>query len=231
MRRQRLATWKQRAGDLIIRVVDPSFTAPCYFLGVAEAAGKVDLAGMRGITSPAMSHELRGVLERRREWRGAGFACVIDAAGCTDDEQRVAVVLHEFSHTILDPFNPVENLRQMMGETAFTAAMATREQPIGPRATARPWDGHGPDFARIAMHIAARARPTWKGSLCDLYPTDNYLLPGPYSWMGRLEGEPLRLRHLSLAEIIKREPPAEYTQFAAVALEQAEQLFQTQTQG
>ena len=158
--------WKYVATALI-RAIDPSYSGPCYLLEAQEASTKLD-PRTAGITWPYLDMALRDTLRARGEWKGRGFACLVDsrhpyhlATKSEGDALRrcVTTTLHEYCHWIdrPDPWGEsvIDDLFKLSPD--FAKAVEVPET-IGPKDPKQePWHHHtGDKFGRLAMHAFIR---------------------------------------------------------------------------
>ena len=209
-----------------IRRIDPTFTEPVYLLSARQATGVVEMSEICGLTGLGMAGDVRTALERRHEWRGPGFAAVIDLERISRTVELIGVALHEYTHYVESTAAAIP-LATSMGRAAYHAVLSKprddESMPIRPSSTKRPWDQHGPAFIHLAIHAEHRA---WRaGCRAVLADWTYYELPSGWRWRGALGDEPARLAKLPMIEVAKHPWTDTYKQFSDEAVRTAEQSF------
>ena len=236
-------TWDWKAEcEALIRIVDPHSAArPVYLFDAGEARELVDMRRLcsTGLTSIALSARFRPLLQRRGEWKGDGFAVVIDVDRLTSPQHIDAVVLHEYAHDLQER-HVERRFRRGDGDDATAAVLLYLANPSNPLpplgwtadepgSSWRPWHHHTGDFIRLCAHVAYRAqqRVRWMGDAWEVYGVeDARFLSHVRQYVRRLGDEPERLADSPLAELHDIDPPEPFARFAAEDLQDAERRFQ-----
>jgi hypothetical protein len=160
------------------------------------------------------------VLESRGDWRGNGFACVIDCealatGGATLKANARDLTLHEFGHFLLEKPEAGEPIVERLPTTEEVTKYRRLYDLVA--AEVVPWLDHELDFLRIMLHCwhrsLVRRRPLSErnilaaGATYGLSPIRDYLA------VMRPIGELERYERTPLEEVAQTEPPAELVRF------------------
>jgi hypothetical protein len=224
--------WKAE-GRKLIHAVDPSMaTTPIYLLGAHETEPiyKLNPNSERAITGAALSIELRELLVTTGVWQGPGFAAVFILDSFFDQRELLGVVLHEFCHDA-ETRRGVERLVSGLPDNVIRSFAFKPGTTTEPTRDVRPWHGHGPAFARLAVHVHYRAIAAgWDLMAYSIFHSSRYFLAKMRLYAEALGDEPERLKLLTMADVSATTPPASFTEFAKADLEAAERRWEKRKQ-
>lgn len=133
------------------------------------------------------------------------------------DYYFTATVLHELAHLLMQPWLYDERAtatpEALRREARRVADMVATETPEDGHP---PFEGHGAQFIRVALHLRHRAEMcgTWLAPN-DLCAGHRYSLSHARRYQVALADEPERLATMSIAKIITTKPPPEFAQLWA----------------
>ena len=227
--------WKF-AATAVIRAIDSSYAGPIYLLDMQEARAQPD-GRTGGVVWNFIDLNLRDVLHSQGQWRGRGFATLIDASNylaklSAADSLRtiVAVAVHEFCHWLEGPTPCSESeieafLVEVPAFSRFIDAPISLDEVHDPERP--PWHRHtGNVFGRVALHAAFRAHLAaleFEFSPDDFWNSDRvYQLAAPIEYFRALGREPIERLNEPLRDISRSPLPDRYAEFCERDLARAE---------
>ena len=212
------STAREDVAVAILRSIAPDFAGPLYLIdsGPGNPLGLQCVDGVVGMTNPHLDMTAKPFLQNRSQWKGRGFAAVIDRSG----EKYFNTVLHEAAHYCdLKWSHPAA----MMCEQEFerdgwpeALALARRSPAVGVNAGGKSctrW--HGARWVRAHVHLlfrATKAAPGLKLNYDGEVAGSYYGLSSGGKYAVTLADEVMGREHESLASILMSKTPAAFNQ-------------------
>ncbi len=163
-----MSAWKKQATELCRAVLGPEFSGrPIYILSAGEVPDWLAPApGWCGATNSSFDMLLAETLKARGEWKGRGFATVINFEGGWRDDtprERLETTLHELAHHVV-AHAEADWLLHMPIEAMPPDILAPTPKPLREMQDQYhhpenddPWRHHGLQFLRCCSLLARRA--------------------------------------------------------------------------
>lgn len=140
---------------------------------------------------------------------GRPMIIVNSGRGATESEM-LAVLTHELAHAACDtPLDPGHaeidiGLRREVVRRAIIGQLPTPKMP---------YEGHEDDFIRALVHLWARSDALgYRLMATDLFPYARYELSDLFAYLRALGDEPQRMMKLTLREVLKIDPPHDFSE-------------------
>jgi hypothetical protein len=206
--------------EKVVRLIDPAFIGPCYFVEPRQARAAVAQTGYAAVTRFGLAGDVRGFLERHRLWRGPGFCAAIALDQIHSTLQLAGVVAHEYTHHCQSAAQ-MARVQDVLGDEQFFRAISTPSDRVQAGTPPEPISSddaalrtmHDPDFFRLAIHAQYRL---WQAGYCTFVtdPQQMYGWPPRMEFVRHLGDEPARLFNLPMGVVAETTPPIEYQNFA-----------------
>lgn len=171
-------------------------------------------------------------LRQREEWRGPGRAIFIfpttiarsilrggrqgssrrarSSVRATLSSLILGTVLHELAHAALDRSKPVSWAGSDAKELAVLFRQQVSEDSQNPETQRPTLDGHGPEFVRLALHLATRAA-AYGVTDRDVFDAERYGLSPTSAYSATLAREPEKMARWPVSRILSTPAPPEFT--------------------
>jgi len=217
--------WPQalERAERLVRVAAPElWDVPIYLVPQTETPFAE--SKMHGFTSPSCDLLLREGLGNR--YRGRGLGIVLNTAAFERErgdqdlqaDFAAAVAVHEAGHALAEGWATAdreetdatyqEHIHRVIPQAA--AKMATLEEYV-PAVAKKERLHHGPDWLRVVLHMRRRVLAVAGVYLFAMSIVGPRPMTPPCFFEDALGDEPERLARLPLAEVLKLDPPAEFT--------------------
>lgn len=202
--------------SMTIDAVEPSLAGQPKYLLSDDEAFRIDRSLATGKSAAWTSRVLDLVLGEHLtstgQWRGRGFAAIVDPAKHSTLKEIASSVCHELAHWIdsgaqVGPVSDVvERSRQLLDSMRDSSDLLTQ-------ASKPAWHNHGARFVRASCHIATRVA-RFKITPADLrFATGYYGSTTEYDFMASLSGELTSRSKESIAAIIATPAPKAFADF------------------